>query len=321
MKKYLLKRLGESVIVLLLISFFSFAVIYFAPGDMASMYLKPGMTEEQIAVVKARYKSDESLSEKYIEWGQGMLKGDFGVSLSTKISVINEIGSRMPATLSLMGIALVLSVLLSIPLGLIAGYYKNRMPDRIISGLGYIGMSVPQFWLGMIFIIIFAATLHIFPLSGMHAPGIHTFSDTAKHMVLPCLTLCITNMAPYVRYVRSSTIHELEEEYVLTAKARGSSPAAILRRHVLKNSLLPVITLVGMNISTIVGGSFVLEQVFGWPGIGTYAISAIQGRDYPVIMAYTMIVGVVLVLGNLLADVLYALADPRIRQGMDVKDE
>lgn len=321
LKKYLLKRLGESVIVLLLISFFSFAVIEFAPGDIASMYIKPGMTEEQIATVKARYKTDQSFGEKYIEWGRGMLKGDFGVSLTTKTSVIDEIGNRMPATLSLMGIALVLSVLLAIPFGLIAGYYKNRLPDRIISALNYIGMSVPQFWLGMIFIIIFAANLHWFPLSGMHAPGVHTLSDTAKHMVLPCLTLCITNMAPYVRYVRSSTIHELEEEYVLAAKARGSSPASILRKHVLKNSLLPVITLVGMNISTIVSGSFVLEQVFGWPGIGTYAISAIQGRDYPVIMAYTMIVGVVLVLGNLVADLLYAVADPRIRQGMDVKDE
>jgi peptide/nickel transport system permease protein len=182
-------------------------------------------------------------------------------------------------------------------------------------------MSVPQFWLGMILIIVFASSLQLFPLSGMHTPGVHTISDALRHMVLPCLTLCITNMAPYVRYVRSSTIHELEEEYVLTAKAKGCSPSAILSRHVLKNSLLPVITLVGMNLSSIVGGSFVLEKVFGWPGIGMYAISAIQSRDYPVIMAYTMIVGTVLVFGNLLADVLYAVADPRIRQGMDVNYE
>ncbi len=317
MRKFVLRRLLESVIVLVLISFFSFAVIYFAPGDMASMYLKPGMTEEQIQTVKARYKTDMPFGEKYLEWGKGVLQGDFGVSLSTKSSVMEEIGGRMGATVSLMGISLILSVLLSIPLGLIAGYYKGKRPDRIISAYTYIGMSVPQFWLGMIFIILFAATLHLFPISGMRTLGVHSIFDTAWHMVLPCLTLCITNMAPYVRYIRASAIHELEEEYVLTAKARGTNPVTILKKHVLKNSLLPIITLVGMNLSSIVGGSFVLEQVFGWPGIGTYAITAIQGRDYPVIMAYTMIVGVVLVLGNLLADLLYVVADPRIRQEMD----
>lgn len=314
MKRELLKRLTESVIALLLISFCSFAVIYFAPGDISSMYIKPGMTEEQIQQVKERYDADVPLMEKYISWGKGVLRGDFGTSLTSKKSVMEEIGARLPATLLLMGSAMVLSVLLALPLGLIAGYYRGRLPDRIISAGLYTGMSIPQFWLGMMLIAVFGATLRLLPLSGMRTPGVHTVADTLRHLVMPCLTLCITNMPPYIRYVRSSTIHELEEEYVLTAKARGSSPAQILRRHVLRNSLLPVITLLGMNLSGIVGGSFVLENVFGWPGIGTYAIKAVQSRDYPCIMAYTMIVGTVLVLGNLLADILYAAADPRIRQ-------
>ncbi len=308
------KRLVESVITLLLISFFSFAVIYFAPGDIANMYIKPGMTEEQIERVKERYGTDDPLMKKYIEWGKGILQGDFGNSMVSKKSVMSEIMTRLPSTILLMGSSMILALILAIPLGLVAGYYKNKLPDRLISGLTYVGMSIPQFWLGMILIVILAAEFKLFPLSGMHTPGVNTVGDVAKHLVLPCLTLCITNMAPYIRYIRANTIHELEEEYVLTAKARGTSPAKILRKHVLKNSLLSVITLVGMNFSSIVAGSFVLEKVFGWPGIGTYALNAIQSRDYPVIMAYTMIVGFMLVMGNLLADLLYSVVDPRIRQ-------
>ncbi len=317
MRKKLFRRLIESIIVIFLISCFSFAVIYFAPGDISDIYIQPGMTEEEIAEVREKYHDDLPLGEKYLRWASNAIQGDFGTSLVSNRTVMSEIAERLPATLSLMGSALVLSVLLAIPLGLFAGYYKNRVPDTIISGFSYIGMSIPQFWLGMILIIILAAKLKLFPLSGMHSVGVHTLSDTIHHMVLPCLTLCITNMAPYIRYVRSSTIHELEEEYVLTAKSKGSSPWKILRKHVLKNSLLPVITLVGMNLSSIVGGSFVLEKVFAWPGIGTYAIGAIQSRDYPVIMAYTMLTGFVLVVGNLAADLLYTVVDPRIRQGVN----
>lgn len=321
MRKLLLRRLAESVIALLLVSFFAFAVIYFAPGDISNMYIKPGMTEEQIERVKERYQTDMPLEQKYMNWGKGVLKGDFGSSLTSKKSVMDEIMARMPATLLLMGSALLLSIILAIPLGLAAGYCKNRLPDRIIGGLVYIGMSVPQFWLGMIFIIIFGAGLGWLPVSGMRTQGLHSAPDIFRHLLLPCLTLCITNMAPYIRYIRSSTIHELEEEYVLTARSRGSGAGKILRKHVLKNSLLPVITLIGMNLSAVVGGSFVLEKVFGWPGIGTYAINAIQSRDYPVIMAYTMIVGTVLVLGNLFADLMYAAVDPRIRQGVKTGNE
>lgn len=321
MKKFLLKRIAESIAALFLISFFAFAVIYFAPGDIANMYIQPGMTEEQIEKVKERYDTDVPLMEKYAAWGSEALKGDFGVSLASKKSVMEEIGTRMPATILLMGSALVLSVLLAIPLGLLSGYYKSRLPDRVISLFVYVGMSVPQFWLGMILIVLFGAYLGWLPISGMRTVGVHSAVDVLRHLILPCLTLCITNMAPYIRYIRSSTIRELEEEYVLTAKAKGSGVGKILRKHVLKNSLLPVITLVGMNLSGIVSGSFVLEKVFGWPGIGTYAIDAIQSRDYPVIMAYTMIVGVVLILGNFLADLMYAVVDPRIRQGIGTDDE
>lgn len=315
MKKTLIRRFAESLVALLLISFFAFSVIYFAPGDISNMYIQPGMTEEQIERVKERYDTDVPLMEKYTNWGKGILQGDFGTSLVSKKSVISEISVKMPATLLLMGTALILSILIAIPLGLIAGFYKNKLPDRIIGGFVYVGMSIPQFWLGMIMIVILAANLKLFPISGMRTVGMHSVGDVIRHLILPCLTLCITNMAPYIRFVRSSTIHELEEEYVLTAKAKGSKAPKILRRHVLKNSLLPVITLVGMNLSSIVSGSFVLEKVFGWPGIGTYAINAIQSRDYPVIMAYTMIVGAVLILGNFAADLLYAVVDPRIRQG------
>jgi peptide/nickel transport system permease protein len=321
MKRFLGKRIIESVIVLIVISFIAFAVVYFSPGEISALYIKPGMTEEQQALIREKYGADEGFLEQYCDWATSALQGDFGVSLVSQYSVIEELMERLPSTLILMGGALVLSILLSIPLGLLAGYYKNKIPDHIISGISYIGVSIPQFWLGMILIIIFASVLHLLPSSGMHTVGVRTTSDTIKHLILPWITLCLTNMASYLRYIRSNTIRELQEEYVLTARSKGTSDGKILFRHVLKNTLISVITLIGMNLSSIVAGSFVLEAVFGWPGVGTYALNAIQSRDYPVIMAYTMLVGIILVAGNLIADLMYAIVDPRIRQGMEVDYE
>ena len=210
-----------------------------------------------------------------------------------------------------------LSVLLAIPLGLWAGYKKNTWIDNLISGVAYIGMSMPSFWLGMLLIIVFAANLHILPSSGMHTVGVDSTIDTIKHMIMPCITLSLGNLAIFIRYIRSNTVGQLGEEYVLVAKAKGTSGGKLLKRHVLKNTLLPIITLLGMNMASVVCGSFIIESVFGWPGIGTLAMEAIGTRDYPVIMAYVMLSGFILVVGNFVADILYAFADPRIKRGID----
>ena len=217
-----------------------------------------------------------------------------------------------------MGTSLLVSLLLSIPLGLIAGYKKNTWVDNAISSFAYFGMSIPSFYFGMLMIILFTATLHWLPSSGMHSVGVDTPLDTLMHMIMPVLTMALGTMASKIRYVRANTIGQLSEEYVLASKAKGCTPAQILRRHVLKNTLLPIITILGMNMASLVCGSFIIESVFGWPGVGSFAMEAIGKRDYPVIMAYIMLSGFILVIGNFVADILYSFADPRIKRGIDI---
>lgn len=321
MWKYCSKKIGETLIVMLLISFFSFAVIYIAPGDVSSMYINQQMTEEQKAAIIADLGLDKSMPEQYLAWLTRAVQGDFGVSLANKMDVTPQLIGRLPVTLLLMGCSLALSLGLAIPLGLWAGYKKSSLTDNLISFISYIGMSVPSFWLGMILVITFSAKLGWLPSGGIHTVGAESAFDTFKHLIMPCIALSLGNLATFIRYIRANTIGQLSEEYVLTAEAKGTSPVNILRKHVLKNTLLPIITLVGMNLASLVCGSFIIESVFGWPGIGMFVMSAIGQRDYPTIMAYIMLSGFILVMGNLIADVLYAFADPRIKRGIDKANE
>ena len=315
MGKYCFKKLVRMIIVMFLISFFSFAVIYFAPGDISDMYVTADMTEEQRENLIAELGLDKSMVEQYGAWAMKMLRGDMGVSLSNKSAVWPQFQERLPATVLLMGRSIILSLVLSIPLGLWSGYKKNTWVDNLISSISYIGMSLPSFWFGMLLIIFFSAILHLLPSSGMHTVGNESVFDTFKHMILPCITLSIGHVAVYIRYIRANTIGQLSEEYVLTAEAKGNSQRKTLFGHVFKNTLLPIITLLGMNLASLVCGSFIVESVFGWPGIGTLAMTAIGARDYPIIMTYVMLSGFLLVMGNFLADLLYAFVDPRIKRG------
>ena len=318
MLRIILKKVGQVAIVMLLISFFSFAIIDLAPGDISAMYMSPDMTEEEQQAVKEMLGLDKSMPEQYLAWLGEALKGNFGQSMSYKMPVMPMLTKRLPSTILLMGVSLLVSLMLSIPLGLIAGYKRNTWIDNVISGFAYFGMSIPNFYFGLLMIIIFTAKLHWLPSSGMHTYGVDTVLDTAKHMIMPVMTMALGSMASKVRYVRANTIGQLAEEYVLAAKAKGTPSIKILFRHVLKNTLLPIITIVGMNMASLVCGSFIIESVFGWPGIGSFAMEAIGKRDYPIIMAYIMLSGFILVMGNFVADILYSFADPRIKRRVDV---
>ena len=318
MLKYCLKKIGQLAIVMLLISFFSFAIIDLAPGDISSMYLTPDMTETERQLITEKLGLDKSMPEQYWGWLTEALQGNFGVSLSYNTPVAPMLLRRLPSTILLMGVSLLVSLALAIPLGLIAGYKKNTWADNLISSFAYFGMSIPSFYFGMLMIILFTATLHWLPSSGMHSVGVDTPLDTLMHMIMPVLTMALGTMASKIRYVRANTIGQLSEEYVLASKAKGCTPAQILRRHVLKNTLLPIITILGMNMASLVCGSFIIESVFGWPGVGSFAMEAIGKRDYPVIMAYIMLSGFILVIGNFVADILYSFADPRIKRGIDI---
>ena len=318
MLKYCLKKIGQLAIVMLLISFFSFAIIDLAPGDISSMYLTPDMTEAERQLITEKLGLDKSMPEQYWGWLTEALQGNFGVSLSYNTPVAPMLLRRLPSTILLMGVSLLVSLALAIPLGLIAGYKKNTWADNLISSFAYFGMSIPSFYFGMLMIILFTATLHWLPSSGMHSVGVDTPLDTLQHMIMPVLTMALGTMASKIRYVRANTIGQLSEEYVLASKAKGCTPAQILRKHVLKNTLLPIITILGMNMASLVCGSFIIESVFGWPGVGSFALEAIGKRDHPVIMAYIMLSGFILVVGNFVADILYSFADPRIKRGIDI---
>ncbi|WP_270284116.1 ABC transporter permease [[Clostridium] scindens] len=316
MKKYILKRLLELIPVLILVSIFSFFIIQASPGDPIDNYVRPGMTEEQIEDIKEEYELEGSMAQQYFRWMSHIMRGDLGTSIHQNRPVVDIIAERLPATLMLMGTALAFSLMIAIPLGLWAGLRKNKRSDNIISLISYLGISIPPFWLAMIGIILFSLKLHLLPSGGMHTVNVNTAADLLWHMILPAFVLSLNNMAIFTRYIRSNTISQLEEDYVQTAMAKGTGKRKILFRHVLKNCLLPIITLAGINIAGLVCGSFVVETIFSWPGIGRLAMDAVGNRDFPLIMGYTMFSCIILILGNLIADVLYAVADPRIRQGM-----
>ncbi len=320
MLDFIVKRVAQMALVFAIVSVFAFAITYFAPGDPLYMYTSPSvsthkMTEEQLDALRESLGLNGNFFERYVNWAGKMLHGDWGLSISNHQSVRTQIMDRLPNTMGLMASALVLSILVAIPLGLLAGYKKNGIADNIVSAISYLGISLPAFWFGIVLVIIFALKLKVLPASGMHAIGVNTFSDLVRHAILPTIVLSVNNTATFVRYIRSNTIVQMEEEYVMTAISKGIPKFQILKNHVLKNCLLPIITMVGMNFGTLITGSFVVESVFGWPGIGTLLMDSINNRDYTMIMGITMLACVVLLIGNFLADILYGFADPRIKQG------
>ena len=325
MKKFVLKRFLQMFLVWILVSIFSFSIVYFAPGDPLYIYMTPGatghkMTDEEMDRMRESLGLNGNVVEQYVSWAEKLVHGNLGISINNKQPVLDQILEKLPCTVGLMGSSLVLSLLIAIPLGLIAGTHKNKLVDNIISGLTYLGISVPAFWLGIVLIILFSMKLGLLPSSGMRTIGVNSAWDVIKHGILPAVVLGLNNMAVFVRYIRSNTITQMEEEYVQTAISKGISNRGIMYGQVLKNCMLPIITVVGSRFGTLVTGSFIIESVFAWPGLGTLGMSAINNRDYPMIMGITMFSCTILLLGNFLADILYGFADPRIKQGKEQVD-
>lgn len=319
MRNYIIKRFLQLIPVIILVAFFSFFVINAAPGNPIDSYIRQDMTPEEIQALKEQYGVDGSWIDQFLGWSKRTLEGDFGVSIYKKRDVTELIGERLGATALLAGTSLIISLLIAIPLGLISGKKRNSFIDNIISFFSYFGISVPQFWLGMLFIIIFSVKLGWLPSGGIRTVNTETTTDLLKHLIMPAVVMSFNNMAIYIKYLRSSTITELSQDYVETATSKGTSEKDVLLKHVLKNSVLPLITLLGVNITGLVTGSVVIETVFSWPGIGKLAMDAINQRDFPLIMGYTMFSCIVLIIGNFLADILYAAIDPRIRKGIEKK--
>ncbi len=313
MARYILKRTLQAIPMLIFISILSFLLIKMAPGDPVRSYVTPNMSAEDVERVRVNLGLDKPVPMQYVAWLKNVLKGDFGYSLINYRPVSHQIRERIPATLLLMGTSLITAIIFGITFGLIAAYNKNKWIDNIISIISYIGISIPSFWFAMILIVIFSQKLRLLPSVGMHTIGINSTLDVIKHTIMPATVLSFQNFAVITRYIRSKAITEMKEDYVRTAIGKGISSRKVFGTHILKNTLLPIITIIGMSLPNLIAGAFITETIFGWPGMGRLGINAIFSFDYPLIMAITMISALMLILGNLIADILYGVVDPRIK--------
>ncbi|KNF07311.1 peptide ABC transporter permease protein [Gottschalkia purinilytica] len=313
MKKTIVKRVLQSIPILIAISIISFFLIQLSPGDPINSFITPEMSERQVMTIRKDLGLDKPITVQYFYWVKNLLKGNLGYSYVNNQSVLDQILERLPATIGLMGTSLVIAIVVSIPLGIISAIHKNKFIDKLISNISYIGISIPSFWFGIILIYIFSSKLKMLPSMGMRTIGVDSITDLIRHGIMPTLVLSFMDIAVFTRYIRSSVIEQLKEGYVVTGYSKGLSRKYVLYFHILKNSLLPIITILGMSLPRLVTGAIITETIFGWPGIGRLGVSAVFSFDYPVIMATTMISSILLLTGNLIADIAYYFVDPRIR--------
>ncbi|WP_100065693.1 ABC transporter permease [Miniphocaeibacter massiliensis] len=314
MIKYIIKRLLQSIPLLILITVICFILINIAPYDAVDAITTPNMKQEEIDARREEYGLDKPIITQYTSWVKNFVKGDFGYSIITRTSIKHDLVERVPATVALILPAYLISYFISTVLGLISGSNKGKRLDKMIDGICSIGIAVPTFWFAMIVIYLFAYKLRILPLMGMYSMGKEgNFIDYLYHLILPTMVLIVGYVPDITRYVRNSTIIQMNEEYVLVQKAFGASKSEILLKHVAKNVLLPIVTKMGMSLPLLITGAVITETIFSWPGMGNYFVTAIQNMDYPVIMAVLVLSGSLTIIGNLLSDIMYGLIDPRIR--------
>jgi len=312
MPRYLLSRLLQSVVLVVVVSVVMFALISSAPGGPAIL-VQQDVTAEAAATMRRNLGLDDPAPVQYWRWASRMLRGDAGVSLSNSRPVGLLLSQRFSATALLASAALLLAVVVAIPIGVLSAVRRNRWFDRIATAAAFMGVSVPNFWLGIMMIILFSVTLGWLPSGGMGGSGDVSWWDRLRHLAMPAFVLSASSMAQLTRYTRSSMIGVLREDFVRTARAKGVPEPQVLTRHVLRNGLIPVITVIGVIMPRLFSGAAITESIFAWPGLGRMAVDAALQRDFPVIMALTMLVSVLVISASLVVDLLYAVVDPRIR--------
>lgn len=310
MRNYVIKRLLATLPLLLGISFLCFVFVNLIPSDPAEVALRvrqtPIITEAAIAEVRAELGLDDPFLVRFFRWVGNCLRLDFGVSYTNPSrTVLDEISRCMPATLQLAGLSLVFVALLSLPIGFLSAVYKDSWFDRLMRGTVFMTTAMPPYWIGLLLIWFISIKLDLLPTSG---------SGDFRHLILPAFTVSLTYISTYIRLIRNNMLENMKEDYVLYANVRGLKQRDILTRHILKNSLQSCITAFGMSIPQLISGTIVVENVFAWPGVGKLCIASIFNRDYPVIQAYVLLVGVLFVVFNLMFDIIQYAADPRLRK-------
>ncbi|MDA7026091.1 ABC transporter permease [Bacillus sp. CLL-7-23] len=314
MISYIIRRTLMSIPILLGITILSFAIMKAAPGDPMALMMDPTISTADRAKFIEKYGLNEPEHVQYLKWLGNMVQGDFGTSIIRKGTPVSDlIVARLPNTLLLMFVSTIFALLISIPLGVLSARRPYSKLDYGITFTSFIGLAIPNFWFGLILIMFLSVNLGWFPTGGvMTLNADFSLWDRIHHLILPAFVLATADMAGLTRYTRSSMLDVLKQDYMRTARAKGFKENRVIFKHGLRNGLLPVITIFGLMIPSFIGGAVVTEQIFSWPGLGKLFVDSAFQRDYPVIMAMTVISAVLVVLGNLIADILYAIVDPRI---------
>jgi peptide/nickel transport system permease protein len=316
---YIIRRLLMALVVLIFVTIIVFFVMRLLPGDPLIIYVGQNsqlqaMPEEQIEELRHRYGLDKSLIEQYFRWIGGITHGDFGESIYYHEKVGKLLAERFPKTIYIGALSLVFGAISGILIGLWAGVKRGKWPDRIVTPLTYIGITIPVFWLGILMIYFFGLKLHWLPTSGYTSP----FTDfvlSTRQLIMPVFCLSLFSIAANARQMRSSMLETISQDYIRTAWAKGLNERIIILKHAMKNSLIPVITLIGLGVGMIIGGSVLVETVFAIPGVGRLMVSSIFGQDYVVVQGITFVISVSILIINLLVDLSYGWFDPRIRYG------
>ncbi|HEX7101121.1 MAG TPA: ABC transporter permease [Nitrolancea sp.] len=314
MGRFIVRRLLQAIPLLIGISIVVFLMIYLAPGDASQFAISERANEQQVQQYRHYLGLDLPWYRQYLRivgnWGRGNL----GTSIIQRRPVSTIILERLPRTVELLGLSTLFSLLLAIPIGIISAVRQYSLADHTVTVVSFIGIAIPSFWLAIMMILLFSVKLHWFPTSGTQTIG-EPFNlvDHLKHLVMPVTVLTIVQTAGWSRYMRSSMLEVLRQDYVRTAHAKGLPDRRVLFRHAFRNALMPIITLLGLSLPALVGGAIITEQIFAWNGLGQLIVTSASKRDTPVVMTMVMISAVAIVIGNLLADICYRFVDPRIQ--------
>jgi ABC-type dipeptide/oligopeptide/nickel transport system permease component len=308
---YILRRLALLVPTLAGISLLAFVVANLAPGDAAEQFLRRTLdhqpTAAEVAAARAELGLDRPLPAQFLAWAWDAVRGDLGVSYSTRRPVLSELARRLPVTLELAVPAALLAIALAVPLATVSALYRNRLPDQVVRVLSLAGASMPAFWLALLLIVLFAVRLDLVPVAGRHG---------WTSIILPVIALTLAPAAVLARFTRSTLLEVLGEDYIRTARAKGLRPWHVMTRHALRNGLIPVFTAFALTFGHLLAGAVVIETIFVWPGLGSLILDAITERDYPMIQGFVLYTGAAFVLLNLAVDIAYTVIDPRVRTDM-----
>lgn len=315
MRRFVVSRLWQAMVLMIGVSIIGFALMHLAPGGPVALYtLNPTVTAQDIQRIKVQFGLDQPVYVQYGRWALGMITGHWGASFFGGRPVVDIVLERLPATFELMGISMVLAMLIGVATGVLAAVKRHSVFDYAATVWAMLALSLPTFWFGLLGIYLFAQTLRWLPAGGrMTTGGGGGIGDQLIHLLLPVAVLTLVLVAQWSRYTRSAMLEILGQDYMRTARAKGLNPGRVLLRHGLRSAMLPLITLGGLQLPMLFGGALVTETVFSWPGMGLLFVTALANRDYPVLMAVLMVGALLVIFGNLAADVIVAFVDPRIR--------